>query len=77
MKTICPNKINTNPGSIPNIPQNNNTEKPNALVGTAMGKSTKASRNFLPLKLYRVNMIEIGKAIMISIPTAIAAIVNE
>ena len=52
-------------------------ENPKALVGTAIGKSTIASRIFFPLKLYRVNIIEIGNAIMISIPTAIEAIENE
>ena len=42
-----------------------------------MGRSTKALRIFLPLKLYLVKMMEIGRAIRISIPTAIAAIEKE
>ena len=77
VKIICPNIIRGIPGLTPKIPQKRSTENPKALVGIAIGKSTKASRIFFPLKLYLVKIIETGKAMIISKITATVAIVND
>ena len=52
-------------------------ENPKALVGTAMGMSTKVSRIFLPLKLYLANIQAIGTPTIISKTVTIAAILSE
>ena len=46
-------------------------------MGTAIGRSTSPSKNFLPGKSPRVNKIAIGKPIIISIPTAMKAMEKD